>query len=119
MLKFIGGAVAAFVALVLLLPFKDGKTPGSAARNEIATQIPFALDILAARHPIQVGLLRSTLTDSGAVNTFAETFLRTSMTQDRPPSLIDDYRAYYAVMFHKDRVRNNMANEFEKELGLS
>ena len=119
MLKFIGGVIAVLIALVLLLPFKDGNTPGNAARNEIATLIPSALDILATRHPIQVGLLRSTLTDNGAVNTFAEAFLRTSMTQDRPPGLVGSYVAYYTVMFHKDRVRNDMANGLEKELGLS
>ena len=118
MLKFIGGAITAFIALVLLLPFKDGDTPGNAARNEIVTQVPFALDILAARHPIQVGLLRSTLNDSGAVDAFAEAFVRISMTQGRSPNLIDSYVAYYAVMFHKDRIRNDMASEFEKELGL-
>jgi hypothetical protein len=119
MFKFLGGAVAALIALVLLVPFKDGDTPSNAARNEIVAQVPYALDILSARHPIQVGLLRSQLNTNGEVDAFVEAFIRTSMNQGKPLNIVDSYIAYYAVLFNKDRVRVDMANEFEKQLGLS
>ena len=117
MLKFIAGAIVGLVALVLLWPLKDGSSPSVAARNELVAQVPYALDILSARHPIQVGLLRSQLSTNGEVDAFVESFVRTVMDQGKTPNIFDSYRTYYVVMFKKDQVRNDMANEFEKELG--
>jgi len=116
MFKFIG---VACVALVILCPFKDGSSVSDAAKNEIVQQIPYALDILAARHPIKVGLIRSLLNENGAMDSFVESFVRESMDHQQSPGIIDSYITYYSVMFNKDEVRSEMATSLEKEFGLN
>ncbi len=117
MLKFVSGGIVAVMALVLLLPLKDGGSPSVAARNKVAAQVPYALDILSSRQPIQAGLLRSQLNTKGEVDAFVDTFIGTMVNKDKTPNVVDSYTTYYAVLFKRDRVRADMANEFEKELG--
>ncbi len=81
-------------------------------------QVPYAIDILAVRHPIAVGLVRSLLNDQGAIDRVAENYVRSSM-QQQDPSTFACYAAYYVVMFDKDDLRNAMADQMEKDLNLN
>jgi hypothetical protein len=105
------------VALVVL-PFRDGDSVSSAAKNEVVEQIPYSLDILAARHPLAIGLVRSALNDNGAVDRFVESYAREEMDRERSPGLLQSYAIYYYVMFDKDEVRTEIANAIEKTFGL-
>jgi hypothetical protein len=116
MFKFIG---IVCIATVLLLPLKDGNSISDAAKNEVVQQIPPALDILAARHPLKVGLLRGLLNDNGQLDSFVESYARASMDQGKSPGLFDSYSLYYSVMFNKDKFRAEMADSIEQQFGLN
>lgn len=106
------------VALVILLPFKDGDSVSAAAKNEIVRQIPYALDILAVRHPLLIGLVRNALNEHGEVDRFAESYVRASMDEGKAPNVLESYAIYYLVMFDQDEVRTEIANSIEKKFGL-
>ena len=103
------------------LAFKDGDSVSAAAKNEIVRQIPYALDILAMRHPLLIGLVRNALNEHGEVDRFAESYVRASMDQAKTPNVIESYAVYYFdyfVMFDEDQVRIEIANSMEKKFGL-
>lgn len=106
------------VALVVLLPFKDGDSISTAAKNEVVAQIPYALDILAARHPLAIGLIRSALNENGAVDHVVQSYVRESMDSDHSLNLFQSYAVYYFVMFDKDEIRTKIADTIEKKFGL-
>ena len=116
MFKFIG---VVFIAAVFLLPFKDGSSISDAAKNEVVKQVPPALDILTARHPIKVGLIRSALNDQGDVDKFAQSYFRTQMDHEKTPGAFESYLIYYVVMFDKDDIRKSIADTLEKQLDLN
>ena len=116
MFKFIG---VVCVAAVILLPFKDGDSISGAARNEIVQQIPPALDILAARHPLKVGLIRSLLNNNGAMDSFVQSYVRSEMDQQKTPGLGESYLVYYFVIFNKDEVRAKIADSLETQFQLN
>jgi hypothetical protein len=105
MFKFIG---VVCVAAVILLPFKDGDSISGAAKNEVIQQIPPALDILAARHPLKVGIIRALLNNNGAMDSFVQSYVRTSMEQQKDPGVGESYLMYYFVIFNKDEVRASL-----------
>ncbi len=74
-----------------------------------------AVEILAARHPLQVGLLRSMFNDQGAVDKLAEEYVRSSMMRQNPGTL-NCYLAYYLMIFNKDSIRRAEADWMEKQL---
>ena len=111
MFKFIG---VVCVALVILVPFKDGDSVSGAAKNEIVQQIPYALDILAARHPLKVGLIRALLNEHGEADNVVKSLVRTSLDREKSPNLFESYALYYGVMFDADQVRAEIANDIEK-----
>jgi len=78
--------------------------------------VPYALDILAARYPLKVGLARTWLNSEGAVDKIAQDYVRSEMKQ-RDMGLFDCYVMYYYVAFDKEDVRKAMADQIEKELG--
>ena len=116
MFRFIGFVC---VALVVLLPFKDSDSVSGAAKNQIVRQIPYALDILAARHPLKVGLIRSLLNEHGEADSVVESLVRTSLDREKGSNLFESFAVYYAVMFDADEVRADIANAIEKQLGLN
>ncbi len=105
------------VALALLLPLKDGSSVSDAAKNKIAEQIPYSLEILAQRHPFKIGIIRAMLNDQGELDKFAKSSVR-SYLQDEQIGLIDSYKMYYAVLFDADDVRKGVADSLEKSLDL-
>jgi len=121
MLKFLGSITLLLIAIVLLLPLKDGASISAAARNAIVDQIPPALDILAQRHPIQVGLVRAALNQDGRFDSLAQAYLGLSIDQqmNQSPSLLSSYAIYYAVQFDKASVRNKIADTIEQQFGLN
>ena len=121
-LKLILSIPVLLIAILLLLPFKDGGSPSAAARNAILDQIPPALDILAQRHPIQIGLVRAALNQDGQFDTLAQSFVAASIdqaAQQQSPSLIGSYTTYYAVLFDKSAVQNKIADTIEQQFNLS
>jgi hypothetical protein len=121
MKKFIRKTVVTIaVGLVVGLgyPLRNGQSLRGATEDEITQQVPYALDILAVRHPLKVGLLRTLLNDQGAVDRLAQDYVRSSMDRNRNVSAIDCYLAYYAVVFDKDDVRQGLADGLEKQFDL-
>ena len=118
-LKLIISIALLLIAIVLLFPLKDGASPSAAARNAILDQIPPALDILAQRHPIQIGLVRAALNQDGQFDTLAQAFVGATMDNQQSPSLITSYETYYAVLFNKSAVQNKIADTIEQQFGLS
>lgn len=103
--------------LVLAFPLKDGGSLCDATRNVVVQQVPDALEVLAARHPLQVGLVRSMFNDQGAVDKFAEDYVANNMLKQDPGTMAC-YVAYYAVIFNKDKVRGAEADWMEKQLPI-
>jgi hypothetical protein len=118
-LKLIISIALLLIAIVLLFPLKDGASPSAAARNAILDQIPPALDILAQRHPIQIGLVRAALNQDGQFDTLAQAFVGATMDNHQSPSLITSYETYYAVLFNQSAVQNKIADTIEQQFGLS
>lgn len=118
-LKLIAAIILLLIAIVLLLPLKDGGSPSAAARNAILDQIPPALDILAQRHPIQIGLVRASLNQDGQFDTLAQAYIGATMNQQQSPGILTSYATYYAVLFDKSAVQNKIADTIEQQFGLS
>lgn len=110
-------AIITLIAIIMTLPLKDGDSIRDAAKNVIVQQTPYALEILAARHPLKVGLLRSIGNDQGQMDKAASDYVRSQMT-DQGGGTFESYLVYYFVVFDKDAVRKAMADQMEKELGL-
>ncbi len=108
---------ALIVVFVLYYPHKDGNTICSATQEEVMEQVPYSVDILAVRHPVAVGILRSAL-DQESVNKLAESYVASSMNA-HDPTTFDCYASYYAILFNKDKVRSSIADWMEKQLNLS
>ena len=121
MLKFklIISIALLLIAVVLLLPLKDGGSIPAAARNAILNQIPPALDILAQRHPIQIGIVRAALNQDGQFDTLAQAYVGATIDNQQSTSLIGSYATYYAVLFDKSAVQNKIADTIEQQFGLS
>jgi len=109
--------LAVVLAAVLLYPLRNGGTVCDAAKQEVVAQIPYALDIVSARHPLLVGLTRSWLNGQGAFDRVAQDYVRTSMASNNP-GFVDCYVVYYTVMFNQDGVRQAEADWIEKQLSL-
>jgi hypothetical protein len=103
------GVLAGIAVIVMVLPHKDGPSICDAMRNEVRQQIPFSVDILAARHPLTVGVLRSITKDSQLVDQMATFYVEQQMI-GKTPGLSDCYISYYAVMFQKDSFRAAIAD---------
>jgi len=110
--------VAVIVVLVLVYPLHSGKSLQDATADEVAEQVPGALDILAQRYPVKVGLARTALNNNGFADKVAQEYVRSEM-KERDMGLLDSYVMYYSVVFDKDDVRKAMADQIEKELGLA
>lgn len=121
MLKFLGSAVVTVIAIILLLPLKDGANISAAARNSIVDQIPPAIDILAQRHPFKIGIARAALNQDGRFDSLAQSYLGASIDQEmnQSPSLLRSYGIYYAVLFDKQAVRTKIADTIEQQFGLN
>jgi len=111
-------AVGVVLVVVLVYPMRSGKGLQEATADEVAQQVPYALDILAARYPVKVGLVRTWLNSDGAVDKIAQDYVRSSM-KESDIGLLDCYVLYYSVAFDKEDVRKAMADRLEKELGLA
>jgi hypothetical protein len=115
------GQIAAAVVVVsfFLYPLAGGSGGiCDASRDLVIQQVPPAVEILAARYPLQVGLLRSAFNDQGAVDNAAQDYVRTSMLDPQNPGLFTCYLSYYVVMFDKDQVRTAIADAIERRLAL-
>lgn len=103
------GVLAGIAVIVMVLPHKDGSTVCDAMRHEVMQQVPFAVDILAARHPLTVGVVRTLAKDSQFVDRVAAFYVEQQMA-GKTPGLSDCYISYYAVMFQKDNFRAAIAD---------
>ena len=112
------GVVAGIAIILMLLPHKDGSSVCDAAHNEVAQQVPFAVEILAARHPLTVGLVREATKESGFVDKLAGVYVQNEMIPQQDPGAASCYIAYYTVMFQKDRVRSSIADWLEAKAHL-
>ena len=112
------GVLATIAIILMLLPHKDGPTVCQATRNTVAQQVPFAVEILAARHPLTVGVVRSLANTTGFVDKLAEVYVENEMIPRQDPGAASCYVAYYTVMFGKDRVRSSIADWIEAKLQL-
>jgi len=102
----------------MLIPHKDGTSVCDAAHNEVAQQVPFAVEILAARHPLTVGVVRAVTKESGFVDKLAGIYVQSEMIPQENPGQASCYLAYYTVMFQKDRVRASIADWLEAKVNL-
>jgi hypothetical protein len=121
-LTLIAAIALLLIAIVLLLPFKDGGSPSEAARNAVLEQIPPAIDILAQRHPLQVGLFRAALNQSGQFDALAKVIVAAIIdhaNQQQSPGLLTSYETYYAVLLDKSAVQNKIADTIEQQFGMS
>ena len=108
------------VALATLLyPLRSGVGVCDAVRLEIVQQVSPAMDRLAARYPLQVGVIRSTFNDQGLIDNLAVEFITSTMeANQKNPSATSCYVVYYFAMFDKERVQTMIAELIEKRLGL-
>ena len=106
------GVLAGIAVIVMVLPHKDGSTVCDAMRHEVRQQVPFSVDILAARHPLTVGVLRTLTNNSQFVDNVAALYVEQQMA-GKTPGLSDCYISYYAVMVQKDSFRAAMADWME------
>jgi hypothetical protein len=113
-----GWIVILFILFILWYPLRNGGSICEAAKNEIVQQVPYAVEILAARHPVKVGILRSALNEEGMIDKVAQEYVRTSMISQQNPNKFVCYLTYYIVVFIKDNVRNAQADWLEKQLNL-
>jgi zinc-ribbon domain len=112
-------AIACIVLLIFLYPLRNGGGICDTARDQVIQQVPPAVEILAARYPLQVGLLRQAFNDKGIVDGFAQEYVRASMQQNQEePGRLSCYLTYYVVMFNKDGMRTSIADWLEKRLQL-
>jgi hypothetical protein len=116
--KFRGFVTLVLVALfaVLAYPLRGGESIREATADEITQQVPAVLDILSARHPFKVGILRATFRESA--DQLAEDYVRSTMEQENR-GMISWYATYYLVAFDQDEVRQKLADSLEKKLGLA
>lgn len=112
------GVAAAIAIILMVLPHKDGSSVCDAAHNEVAQQVPFAVEILAARHPLTVGLVRAATKESGFVDKLAGVYVQSEMIPQQDPGAGSCYIAYYSVMLQKDRVRASIADWLEARANL-
>ena len=105
--------IGAFLGWGYLL---DGEPTMCQARTKfVARQVPFALELLAARHPVTVGIGRAFLNRNGALDQFVQGGFIASATTD-----VESTCAVQAMAMHiaPDQIRNAMADELEKGLNL-
>ena len=112
------GVAAGIAIILMLIPHKDGASVCDAAHNEVAQQVPFAVEILAARHPLTVGVVRAVTKESGFVDKLAGVYVQSEMIPQENPGTASCYIAYYTVMFQKDRVRASIADWLEAKANL-
>ena len=112
------GVAAGIVVILMVLPHKDGSSVCDAAHTQVAQQVPFAVEILAARHPLTVGLVRAATKESGFVDKLAGAYVQSEMIPQQDPGVGSCYIAYYSVMLQKDRVRASIADWLEAKANL-
>lgn len=120
--KWLGAAfgwiVILFILFILLYPIRNGGSICEATRNEISQQVPYAMEIVAARHPVKVGILRSLFNDQGMIDKAAQEYVLSTMISQQKSSKFDCYLAYYEGIIFKDEIRNAEADWLEKKFGL-
>jgi hypothetical protein len=112
------GVAAGIVVILMVLPHKDGSSVCDAAHTQVAQQVPFAVEILAARHPLTVGLVRAATKESGFVDKLAGAYVQSEMIPQQDPGVGSCYIAYYSGMLPKDRVRASIADWLEAKANL-
>jgi hypothetical protein len=110
---------ACIVLLIFLYPLRSGSGICDTARDQVVQQVPPAVEILAARYPLQIGLLRSMFNDKGMVDSIAQEYVRASIQENQQePGRLSCYLSYYVVMLYTDRVRTSIADWMETRLQL-
>jgi len=111
--------VGLVVLAALLYPLRYGVGVCDAVRLEIVQQVPTAMDILTARYPLLVGVMRAMFNNQEFVDNFAVEFISSTMeANQKNPSATSCYVVYYFAMFDKERVQTMIAEMIEKRLGL-
>jgi zinc-ribbon domain len=110
---------ACIVLSIFLYPLRSGGGICDTARDQVVQQVPPAVEILAARYPLQIGLLRSMFNDKGMVDSIAQEYVRASIQKNQQePGRLSCYLSYYVVMLNKDGVRTSIADWMETRLQL-
>lgn len=107
-----------FILFILWYPLRNGGSICEATRNELVQQVPYAVEILAARHPVKVGILRALFNDQGVMDKAAQEYVLSTMKSQQKLSKFDCYLAYYEGIIFKDEIRNAEADWLEKQFGL-
>ena len=91
----------------------------AASAEAYAAEVPRALDVLSARHPLSVGLIRGVINETGEADAAAHAVALEVMRLDlQDASWNRCYLALARLMLSAERVRNEMADEIEQGLGL-
>lgn len=114
-----GGTTAAVIVLAIFLyPVRNGTGICDATDVAIIQQVSPAVEMLAARYPLRVGVLRAMFNDQGLVDALATEFVSSTMEASQQPGTLTCYYFYYFVTFQKDRVRTSIAALIENQLDL-
>jgi hypothetical protein len=114
-----GWTTALIVVLALFLyPVRNGIGVCDATDVAIIQQVGPAAEMLAARYPLRVGVLRSMFNDQGLVDALAVEFVSSTMEASPQPGTLTCYYIYYFVMLQRDRVRSGIAALIENQLDL-
>ncbi|MFP4518751.1 MAG: hypothetical protein ACLFQ5_04780 [Oceanicaulis sp.] len=101
---------------------EGGGDPCRARANMFADQIPPALDLLSARYPLRIGLIRTFLNDEGRLDGLVrdEAAARIhGIEEDEATNPVECAYGYYAIYLFRDQVREEIALTVERELGLA
>lgn len=91
----------------------------AASAEAYAAEVPRALDELAARHPLSLGLIRGVLNETGDADAAAHAIALEVMRLDlRDAHWSRCYFTLVRVMLSAGRARNEIADEIEQRLGL-
>ena len=96
--------------------------PCRARADMFADQVPPALDLLSARYPLRVGLVRTLIDDRGRLDDLVRDQASDQMIglgEEQAISPLECAYEYYAIHIFRDRVREEIAAALEVRLRLA
>ncbi|MGJ3232947.1 MAG: hypothetical protein ACFE0P_14250 [Oceanicaulis sp.] len=96
--------------------------PCRARADMFADQVPPALDLLSARYPLRIGLVRALVNDRGQLDALVRDQASDQMIglgEEQAKSRLECAYEYYAIWVFRDRVREEIAAALEVRLRLA